>query len=80
MEERLQKILSRHGVASRREAEELILNGRVTVNGAEARLGMKADEDLDEILVDGNPLARTEQRVYIRLNKPRGCLCTRRDE
>ncbi len=80
MEERLQKILSRHGVASRREAEELILSGRVRVNGAEARLGMKADEDLDEILVDGDPLAQTEQRVYIMLNKPRGCLCTRRDE
>ena len=80
MEERLQKILSRHGVASRREAEELILSGRVTVNGAEARLGMKADEDLDKILVDGDPLAQTEQRVYIMLNKPRGCLCTRKDE
>jgi 23S rRNA pseudouridine2605 synthase len=80
MEERLQKILSRHGVASRREAEEMILSGRVTVNGAEARLGMKADEDLDEILVDGDPLAQTEQRVYIMLNKPRGCLCTRKDE
>lgn len=80
MEERLQKILSRHGVASRREAEEMILSGRVTVNGAEARLGMKADEDLDEILVDGDPLAQIEQRVYIMLNKPRGCLCTRKDE
>ncbi len=80
MEERLQKILSRHGAASRREAEELILAGRVTVNGAAALLGAKADEDRDEILVDGNPLARTEQRVYIMLNKPRGCLCTRRDE
>ena len=80
MEERLQKILSRHGVASRREAEELILSGRVTVNGAEARLGMKADEDLDQILVDGDPLAQTEQRVYIMMNKPRGCLCTRKDE
>ena len=80
MEERLQKILSQHGAASRREAEELILSGRVTVNGEEARLGMKADADRDEILVDGDPLARREQRVYIMLNKPRGCLCTRRDE
>ena len=80
MEERLQKILSRHGAASRREAEELILSGRVTVNGSPALLGMKADADRDEILVDGNPLARREQRVYIMLNKPRGCLCTRRDE
>ena len=80
MEERLQKILSRHGAASRREAEELIRSGRVTVNGTEAGLGMKADEDRDEILVDGDPLARKEQRVYIMLNKPRGCLCTRKDE
>ena len=80
MEERLQKILSRHGVASRREAEELILSGRVKVNGTEALLGMKADEDRDEILVDGDPLALTEQRVYIMMNKPRGCLCTRKDE
>ena len=80
MEERLQKILSRRGVASRREAEELILSGRVKVNGAQAQLGMKADEKLDEILVDGNPLTQKEGRVYIMLNKPRGCLCTRRDE
>jgi 23S rRNA pseudouridine2605 synthase len=80
MEERLQKILSRHGVASRREAEELILGGRVTVNGAAARLGMKADEERNEILVDGDPLARKEERVYIMLNKPRGCVCTRKDE
>jgi 23S rRNA pseudouridine2605 synthase len=80
MEERLQKLLSRYGVASRREAEELILSGRVTVNGRPAALGMKADEDRDAILVDGNPLARREQRVYIMLNKPRGCLCTRKDE
>ena len=80
MEERLQKLLSQHGVASRREAEELILSGRVTVNGRPAALGMKADEDRDEILVDGSPLSRKEQRVYIMLNKPRGCLCTRKDE
>ena len=80
MEERLQKILSQRGVASRREAEELIRDGRVTVNGRTALLGEKADEARDEILVDGDPLAGTEERVYIMLNKPRGCLCTRRDE
>ena len=80
MEERLQKILSARGVASRREAEAMILAGRVTVNGATACLGMKADEETDTILVDGDPLARPSQRVYIMLNKPRGCLCTRRDE
>ena len=80
MEERLQKILSVRGVASRREAEGLIQAGRVTVNGETAFLGMKADPDRDTILVDGDPLADTEERVYILLNKPRGCLCTRRDE
>ena len=80
MEERLQKILSQRGVASRREAEALIEAGRVTVNGETAQLGARADERLDEILVDGNPLAGSEERVYIILNKPRGCLCTRRDE
>ena len=80
MEERLQKILSGHGVASRREAETMITAGRVTVNGEPAFLGMKADPDRDVILVDGDPLADTEERVYIMLNKPRGCLCTRRDE
>ena len=80
MEERLQKLLSQRGVASRREAEELILAGRVTVNGRVASLGMKADGDRDEICLDGDPLAHRAERVYIMLNKPRGCLCTRRDE
>ena len=80
MEERLQKLLSAHGVASRREAEALIRDGRVTENGETAALGMKADDTKDTILVDGDPLSGTEKRVYIMLNKPRGCLCTRRDE
>lgn len=80
MEERLQKILSARGVASRREAETMIREGRVTVNGVAALLGSKADEEKDTILVDGSPLAKNDQRVYIMLNKPRGCLCTRRDE
>jgi len=80
MEERLQKILSRHGTASRREAEEMILNGRVTVNGIQATLGMKADENHDRITVDGQPLPGQNKRTYLMLNKPRGCLCTRRDE
>lgn len=80
MEERLQKILSAHGVASRREAEVMIEAGRVTVNGAVAVLGAKADEDRDIIKVDGSPLVSSEKRVYIMLNKPRGCLSTRSDE
>ena len=80
MEERLQKILSANGVASRREAEEYILAGRVTVNGNPAKLGGKADPERDEILLDGRPLLRKEQRVYIMLNKPRGYVSTLKDE
>lgn len=80
MEERLQKILSANGVASRREAEEYILAGRVTVNGLTAQLGCKADPDRDEILLDGSPLLRRERRVYIILNKPRGYVSTMKDE
>lgn len=80
MEERLQKILSASGVASRREAEEYILAGRVTVNGVAVKLGSKADPKRDEILLDGIPLIRKEQRVYIMLNKPRGYVSTLKDE
>ncbi len=80
MEERLQKILSAGGVASRREAEEYIRAGRVTVNGIPAQLGSKADPERDEILLDGNLLLRKERRVYIMLNKPRGYVSTLKDE
>ena len=80
MEERLQKILSSSGVASRREAEEYIRAGRVTVNGIPAQLGYKADPERDEILLDGNLLLRKERRVYIMLNKPRGYVSTLKDE
>jgi len=80
MEERLQKILSRYGTASRREAEEMIRNGRVTVNGIPASLGMKADDQFDRIAIDGRTLVGKDKRTYLMLNKPRGCLCTRRDE
>lgn len=80
MEERLQKLLSRYGVASRRQAEQMILNGRVRVNGNTAHLGETADDDADVIEVDGVPLRRTPPRVYIMLNKPRGYVTTLRDE
>ncbi len=80
MRERLQKILSARGVASRRKAEELILAGRVSVNGAVAGLGDLADAQLDEILVDGNALPSTQRLVYILLNKPRGFVTTLSDE
>jgi 23S rRNA pseudouridine2605 synthase len=83
MEERLQKILSGIGISSRRKAEELILNGRVTVNGAIATLGMKADPARDYIKIDGklvmNPGKRGPKRVYILFHKPYGVMTTLHD-
>lgn len=80
MKERLQKILSAHGLASRRQAEEWISAGRVTVNGAPAGLGDGADPAVDEIRVDGRPLPARRGFVYLMLNKPRGVVTTLRDE
>ncbi|MBQ8834948.1 MAG: rRNA pseudouridine synthase [Oscillospiraceae bacterium] len=80
MKERLQKILSARGVASRRRAEEMILAGKVTVNGAVAGLGDSADPDADVILVEGKPLPERSGYVYILLNKPRGYVTTLSDE
>lgn len=78
--ERLQKILSHAGVASRRVAEELILQGRVAVNGVvQTRLGSRADPEKDEITVDGVPIDRRRSR-YIMLNKPPGVVTTAADE
>jgi 23S rRNA pseudouridine2605 synthase len=74
MEERIQKILSRAGLGSRRACEELITTGRVRVNGQVAVLGGKADPETDTILVDGRKVAAAEALVYIALNKPRGVL------
>lgn len=80
MEERLQKILSRAGVASRRKAEELILEGAVTVNGkAVTELGSKADLDQDHIKVRGKLIRPPRQMVYLILNKPRGTVTTTSD-
>jgi 23S rRNA pseudouridine2605 synthase len=76
-EERLQKILSRAGVASRRKAEELILAGRVSVNGRDViTLGSKADIERDRIKVDGKPLHPPHRSVYLALNKPDNCVTT----
>ena len=80
MTERLQKILSARGVASRRAAEKLIEEGRVTVNGTVAALGQTADTDLDEILLDGKPLPTGSEHIYILLHKPRGYVTTLSDE
>lgn len=77
MLERLQKIISAAGVASRRAAEELILAGRVAVNGqVVTELGSKADQATDTITVDGKPLQVSKQRIYLLLNKPAGYMTT----
>src|SRR5919109_5673190 len=80
MQERLQKILSQAGIASRRAAETLIAEGRVSVNGATVReLGTKADPTHDDIRVDGRRIRSAERLRYILLNKPRGYVTTRAD-
>lgn len=80
MRERLQKILSSRGVASRREAEKMILSGLVTVDGVPASLGDAADPMVNQIAVDGKPLPGNGPRVYLMLNKPRGYVTTLSDE
>lgn len=80
MTERLQKILSSRGVASRRAAEEMIRGGKVTVNGRVAQLGESADPDADEILLEGRPLPSIQSNEYIMLHKPRGYVTTLSDE
>lgn len=80
MMERVQKILSGRGVASRRQAEQMILAGRVTCNGRVCMLGERADPEVDEILLDGKPLPSGMMPIYIVLNKPRGYVTTLSDE
>jgi 23S rRNA pseudouridine2605 synthase len=78
--ERLQKILSQAGIASRRASEQLMLDGRVTVNGRTVReLGTKADPAADDIRVDGRRIRLPERHLYFLLNKPRGYVTTRSD-
>jgi 23S rRNA pseudouridine2605 synthase len=75
--ERLQKILSQAGIASRRQAEQIILEGRVTVNGAVvSELGSKADIECDHIKVDGRLLRAPKHLIYIALNKPNNTVTT----
>ncbi|HSN14869.1 MAG TPA: pseudouridine synthase, partial [Anaeromyxobacteraceae bacterium] len=79
-EERLQKYLAASGVASRRKAEELIVAGRVVVNGKAVReLGSKIDPAKDLVSVDGKPILRNEARAYYLLYKPSGCVTTASD-
>jgi 23S rRNA pseudouridine2605 synthase len=81
MTERIQKLLSQWGIASRRHAEDLILAGRVTLNGKLAQLGDKADPIHDQLLVDGKPIKPTERprKLYLLLNKPKDVLSTCED-
>ena len=80
MQVRLQKIIASAGIASRRAAEKLIEQGRVTVNGRTVtELGTKADLDVDDIRVDERRVKRPQQHRYLLLNKPRGYVTTRSD-
>ncbi|PAX56150.1 pseudouridine synthase [Brunnivagina elsteri] len=78
MEARLQKVLSQWGVASRRQAEEMIRQSRVRINGTLAHVGQKVDPQRDTITVDGNPIAMSERpaSIYLLLNKPVGVVST----
>ena len=80
MTERIQKIIASRGITSRRKAEALIAEGRVTCNGRVCLLGESADPDIDTILLDGKPLPSGGGYTYIMLHKPRGYVTTLSDE
>jgi len=80
VKERLQKIIAAAGICSRRAAEDLLRQGRVQVNGQIAALGDRADPETDAVTLDGQPLSREPERVYLMLNKPRGYVTTLSDE
>jgi 23S rRNA pseudouridine2605 synthase len=77
--ERLQKVLARAGIGSRRVCEELIAEGKVTVNGTVAELGRRVDAELDKVAVDGVPISVREGLVHYLLNKPAGVVTTASD-
>lgn len=76
---RLQKYMAEAGIASRRKCEELIQAGRVKVNGQVAILGACVEPLQDLVEVDGEPLGKSQQKVTVILNKPRGVMCTAQD-
>ncbi len=79
-EERLQKLIAAAGISSRRGAETLITQGRVSVNGrVVTQLGTKANPERDSIKVDGRPVRQPRSKLYVLLNKPRGVICTLSD-
>jgi 23S rRNA pseudouridine2605 synthase len=80
MQERLQKILAKAGIASRRKAEELISEGKVRVDGkVVTEMGIRADPDIQDIECDGIPVSFPEKKIYILLHKPPGFLSTVHD-
>jgi len=81
MRERLQKVLAEYGIASRRKCEQLILEGKVKVNGVlVTELGTKVDKFYDEIALDDNKLISLDKKVYVLLNKPIGYICSVKDQ
>lgn len=80
MKQRIQKILSDREVASRRQAEKLILEGRVCCNGTVCVTGQSADPDVDLITVDGLPIPAVAEKLYLMLNKPKGYVTTLSDD
>lgn len=76
---RLQKYMAECGIASRRASEKIIEAQRVTINGEVAVLGCKVDPEADEIILDGEPVTKTDKLVYVVLNKPEGAVSTAKD-
>jgi len=79
MKERIQKALSHAGIASRREAERLLADGRIQVNGEVVTAPGTCVEPEDRIEVDGKPVTRHREPVYLLMYKPRGCVTTMSD-
>ena len=77
--ERVQKFISGSGVASRRKAEEFINSGQVFINGKKAKLGDKVDPQKDVVKVYGKIVKPAEEKLYIMLNKPKGCVVSKKD-
>ena len=77
---RLQKVLADAGIASRRASEQLILDGRVSVDGIQiTELGSKVDPEISKVEVDGEAIATVKTKVYLAFNKPMGVLSTMSD-
>lgn len=79
MLERVQKFISSAGVASRRKAEEFIKSGQVTINGRKAKLGDKVDPNKDVVKVYGKTVQASGEKIYLILNKPKGCVVSKSD-